>query len=157
MRAIKHQTQPTGLACMATCLAMLTGRIAKFVDEEFTPRYVRHQSDVPMFLAMYGIRCIPKITAGIHQLTTGKLYLATVPSLMLPGTFHQIIIDTRNGILKIFDPAQGYSKTTQYYCTPNSPLLDQHGEVYDRMAFPMRSWILDYELEIIEDGEQQTS
>lgn len=154
MRAIRHQTQPTGLACMATCLAMLTGRKAKFVDEEFTPKYIKRQVDVPMFLAMYGIRCIPQVTADIHQLAIGKLYLACVPSLMMAGMFHQVIIDTRSGKIEVFDPGQGYSKTTQFYVPHDSVMLDQDSEFYDRLAFPLRTWILDYELEILEDAEQ---
>lgn len=154
MRAIEHQTQPTGLACMATCLAMLTRRKAKFVDEEFTPKYVRNHVDVPMWLATYGIRCLPQITSGIHQLHHGKLYLATVPSLMTAGLFHQIIIDTRLGTIGVYDPAQGFSKTTQYYLDPDHNRLKMDHPDYDRLAFPLRSWIIDYELEYVEDGGQ---
>ena len=154
MKEIKHQTQPTGLACMATCLAMLTGRKAKFVDEEFTPKHVRHQSDVPMWLAMYNIRCIPQLTAGIHQLHTGKVYLATVPSLMTAGLFHQIIIDTRLGTVAVYDPAEGYSKTTQFYIDPDHNRLKMDHPDYDKLAFPLKTWILDYELEFLDDGEQ---
>ena len=154
MREIKHQTQPTGLACIATCLAMLTGRRAQFVDEEFTPKYVRQQGDVPMFLAMYGIRCIPQITSGIHQLHLGKLYLACVPSLMMAGMFHQVIIDTREGRIEVYDPGQGFSKKTQYYVPPDSLTLKHDNAFYDNLAFPLRTWILDYEIEILEDGDQ---
>lgn len=64
MRRIVHQTQPTPLSCIATCLAMLVGRKAHFVDQEFTPKYLRQQHDIPMFLAMWGIMCKPQLTAG---------------------------------------------------------------------------------------------
>ena len=154
MKVIKHQTQPTALSCIATCLAMLCGRPAKFVDQEFTPKYVRNQHDIPMFLAMWGIICKPQITAGIHQLSVGSLYLATVPSLMSAGLLHQIIIDVRHGKVEVYDPGEGVSKTTQFYVPPDSPLLDMNGDHYNNLAFPLRTWILDYELVIIEDGEQ---
>lgn len=153
MRTIKHQTQPTPLSCIATCLAMLAGRPAKFVDQEFTPKYVRNQHDIPMFLAMWGIICKPQITAGIHELKIGSLYLATVPSLMSAGLFHQIIIDVREGHVEVYDPGQGVSKTTQFYVPPDSLMLDHDSEFYSNLAFPLRTWILDYELVIVEDGE----
>lgn len=153
MRRIVHQTQPTPLSCIATCLAMLVGRKAHFVDQEFTPKYLRNQHDIPMFLAMWGIMCRPQLTAGIHQLATGSLYLATVPSLMSAGLFHQIIIDTRSGNVEVFDPGQGVSKTTQYYVPPESPTLNQDSQFYDPLAFPLRTWILDYELVILEDAD----
>ena len=153
MRQIKHQTQPTPLSCIATCLAMLAGRPAKFVDQEFTPKYVRNQHDIPMFLAMCGILCKPQITSGIHELKIGSLYLATVPSLMSAGLFHQIIIDVREGIVEVYDPGQGVSKTTQFYVPPDSLMLDHDSEFYSNLAFPLRTWILDYELVIVEDGE----
>lgn len=154
MFTITHQTQPTPLSCIATCLAMLVGRPAKFVDQEFTTKYVHNKIDIPMFLATHGIICKPQLTAGIHELHIGKLYLATVPSLMSAGLFHQIIIDVRHGKVEVYDPAHGYSRTTQFYVSPNSLLLDHDGEFYSNLAFPLRTWILDYELVIVEDGGQ---
>lgn len=151
MRTIKHQTQPTALSCIATCLAMLQGRDAGIVDDEFTLEYANNRTDVPMYLAADRIKCIPHLAAGIHQLTIGKLYLATVPSLMSAGLFHQIIIDVREGIIEVYDPGQGFSKTTQYYVPPDSPMLDHDSEFYSNLAFPLRTWILDYELVILED------
>ena len=154
MRQIIHQTQPTPLSCVATCLAMLQGRDAGVVDDEFTLYYSKQRTDVPMYLARDGIMCKPHLAAGIHELTTGCLYLATVPSLMTAGLFHQIIIDTRKGFVEVYDPARGYSKTTQFYVPPDSPMLDNDSEFYSNLAFPLRTWILDYELVIISDGEQ---
>ena len=153
MRRIVHQTQPTPLSCIATCLAMLVGRKAHFVDQEFTQDYGQQKVDVPMALAPFNIMCKPQLAAGVHQLATGSLYLATVPSLMTAGLFHQIIIDTRKGFVEVYDPAQGYSKTTQFYVPPNSPMLDNDSDSYSNLAFPLRTWILDYELVILGDGE----
>lgn len=153
MRRIVHQTQPTPLSCIATCLAMLVGRKAHFVDAEFTQDYGQQKVDVPMALAPFNIMCKPQLAAGVHQLATGSLYLATVPSLMSAGLFHQIIIDTRSGKVEVFDPGQGVSKTTQYYVPPESPTLDQDSQFYDHLAFPLRTWILDYELVILDDAD----
>lgn len=153
MRRIVHQTQPTPLSCIATCLAMLCGRKAHFVDQEFTQDYGQQKVDVPIALAPFNIMCKPQLAAGVHQLATGSLYLATVPSLMSAGLFHQIIIDTRSGKVEVFDPGQGVSKTTQYYVPPESPTLDPDSQFYDPLAFPLRTWILDYELVILDDAD----
>lgn len=152
MRQIIHQTQPTPLSCVATCLAMLTHRPATFIDQQFTQKYADQMTDVPMFLSFYGIMCKPGLAAGIHNLHQGKLYLATVPSLMTAGLFHQIIIDTRFGIIDVYDPAEGFSKTCQYYVRADSPKLDNDDQAYDKLAFPLRTWILDYELMVLKDG-----
>uniref|UniRef100_A0AAU8EEH7 Peptidase C39 domain-containing protein n=1 Tax=Klebsiella phage vB_Kpn2-P2 TaxID=3230849 RepID=A0AAU8EEH7_9VIRU len=151
MRRIVHQTQPTPLSCIATCLAMLVGRKAHFVDQEFTQDYGQQKVDVPMALAPFNIMCKPHLAAGIHELKVGSLYLACVPSLMMAGMFHQVIIDTRSGKIEVFDPGRGYSKTTQYYVAPGHKYLDIDHPNYDRLAFPLRTWILDYELVILDD------
>lgn len=153
MREIKHQTQPTPLSCIATCIAMIQGRDAGLVDDEFTLYYSKQRTDVPMYLAHDGIMCKPHLAAGIHELKIGSLYLATVPSLMSAGLFHQVIIDVREGIVEIYDPGQGFSKTTQFYVPPDSPMLDHDSEFYSNLAFPLRTWILDYELVIPEDDD----
>ena len=134
---IKHQTQPTSMSCIATCMAMLVDRPAHFVDQEFSLDYMSGVRDVPMFLAEYGSRCIPWLSAGIHQFTEGKLYLATVPSLQLPGLFHQIIIDTRFGELEVYDPTKGYDGKLHYVASPDTE---------DKTAWPLRSFIIDYEI-----------
>ena len=152
MQKLRRQTQPNSLSCIATCLAMLTHRPASFIDQEFTQKYTDQKTDIPMFLSFYGIMCKPGLAAGIHNLHQGKLYLATVPSLMTSGLFHQVIIDTRFGIIDVYDPAEGFSKTSQYYIRPDSPKLDHDDPTYDKLAFPLRTWILDYELMMVKDG-----
>lgn len=150
MKRIHHQTQPTASSCIATCLAMLINRDSSHVNDEFTKDYISGHIDVPVYLGRYGILCKPQLAAGIHQLTTGKLYLATVPSLQLAGMFHQVIIDTRDGEIKVLDPAKGFNKKVQYY-TISSSELDSDSESYNNCAYPLRSFILDYEIVFVED------
>lgn len=71
-----------------------------------------------------------------NTVSPGKIYLATVPSLNIPGYFHQIIIDTRENI-QIFDPNRGVSGRN-YYVTKASPSA--------RKQIKLHSWILDYEV-----------
>lgn len=151
MKRIKHQTQPTPFSCIATCLAMLMNRSAHYVDKEFTQAYAEQKVDVPMALAPFGIMCKPHFSAGIHNLNTGSLYLATVPSLMTSGLFHQIIIDTRAGIVEVYDPGKGMTYRTQHYVRSDSPVLNHDDPYYDKLAFPLRTWIIDYEITFTDD------
>lgn len=69
-----------------------------------------------------------------NRLQAGVVYLATVPSLNLPGTFHQIILDCRSEEILILDPAAFTGKN--YYAL----------DVIDGMSCPLVTWILDYEV-----------
>lgn len=135
---ITHKTQPTMMSCMAACLAMLLDRDVEEVDNEFSLDYVRGYIDVATYLYRQGIFAQPHITAGMHQIYPGRLYLATVPSLQLPGLFHQIIIDARFGDVKVYDPCKGL-QGKQYYS------YDHTAEGND-LAYPLRSFLIDYEI-----------
>lgn len=67
-----------------------------------------------------------------------KVYLVAVPSLNMPGLFHQIIMDTRAG-LEILDPNRGV-KGRKYYVLSVSPRSSKQVK--------LRAWILDYEVYI---------
>lgn len=135
---ITHKTQPTVMSCMAACLAMLLERDVEEVDSEFSLDYVRGYIDVATYLYRQGIFAQPHITAGMHQIRPGRLYLATVPSLQLPGLFHQIIIDARFSDVKVYDPCKGL-QGKQYYS------YDHIAEGND-LAYPLRSFLIDYEI-----------
>lgn len=152
MQKIRHQTQPDHMSCMATCLAMLMGNIsAVTVHHDFSHRFDDGHVNVPAYLGRYDILCKPFLAAGNHQLQPGKVYLATVPSLMGQGMFHQIIIDTREGIINVFDPGRGMSKKTQYYVRADSPKRNHDDPEYDKLAFPLLTFILDYEIIYVRD------
>ena len=135
---INHITQPNIMACIPTCLAMLTSKDPVDVDREFTPLYNEGLLDVASYLYRYNIFAQPHLTAGIHQIRPGRLYLATVPSLQLPGLFHQIIIDARFGDVKVYDPCKGL-QGKQYYSY-------DHIAEGDDLAYPLRSFLIDYEI-----------
>lgn len=135
---IKHKTQPTVMSCMAACLAMLLDRDVEEVDNEFSLDYVRGYIDVASYLYRQGIFAQPHVTAGMHQIRPGRLYLATVPSLQLPGLFHQIIIDARFDGVTVYDPAKGL-EGKQYYSY-------DHIAEENELAYPLRSFLIDYEI-----------
>lgn len=135
---ITHKTQPTVMSCMAACLAMLLDRDVEEVDNEFSLDYVRGYIDVATYLYRQGIFAQPHITAGMHQIYPGRLYLATVPSLQLPGLFHQIIIDARFDGVTVYDPCKGL-EGKQYYSY-------DHIAEENELAYPLRSFLIDYEI-----------
>ena len=65
----------------------------------------------------------------------GELYLIGVSSLNIEGGGHQIIVDARDGTVKVFDPAKG-REGSQYYIAPgevpSSPL---------EVPFPKQFWV----------------
>lgn len=135
---IAHKTQPTVMSCIPTCLAMLLGKDPKEVDHEFSPSYIRGYIDVASYLYRYGVLALPHVTAGIHQILKGRLYLATVPSLQTPGLFHQIIIDARFDSVIVYDPVKGL-EGKQYYSY-------DHIAEGNNLAYPLRSFVIDYEI-----------
>ena len=135
---ITHKTQPTIMSCVPTCLAMLLDKDPKEVDDEFSSAYIRGHIDIASYLYQRGIFAQPHITAGIHQIRHGRLYLATVPSLQQPGLFHQIIIDARFDGVTVYDPVKGL-EGKQYYS------YDHVAEGND-LAYPLRSFLIDYEI-----------
>lgn len=135
---ITHKTQPTMMSCMAACLAMLLDKDVEEVDSEFSLDYIRGYIDVASYLYQRGIFAQPHITAGMHQIRPGRLYLATVPSLQLPGLFHQIIIDARFDGVTVYDPAKGL-EGKQYYSY-------DHIAEENELAYPLRSFLIDYEI-----------
>ena len=136
---ITHQKQPTIMACVATCLAMLVKEDAIYVDAEFSKQYSKGAIDVPAYLGGFGVCCTPWLSAGIHALSDDKIYLATVPSLQLPGLFHQIVIDTRFGQVEVFDPCKGIPSKLHYEFNYNPE---------DPTSYPLRSFIIDYEIKL---------
>lgn len=135
---IKHKTQKSIMSCIPTCLAMLLDKDPEQVYDEFTKDYIHGFTDVSTYLHKHGVFAQPHITAGMHQIRPGRLYLATVPSLQLPGLFHQIIIDARFGDVKVYDPCKGL-QGKQYYS------YDHVAEGND-LAYPLRSFLIDYEI-----------
>lgn len=136
---ITHQKQPTIMSCVATCLAMLVNEDAIYVDAEFSAEYNKGAMDVPAYLGGFGVSCTPWMSAGIHAISANKVYLATVPSLQLQGLFHQIIIDTRFEQVKVYDPCKGIPSKLHYVFSFDTE---------DKTAYPLRSFIIDYEIKL---------
>lgn len=136
MKEIKHQKQRE-MDCVCTCIAMITGIKRRIITRRYHERYMNGRNfntdNILDELMVKYRRC-----EHSEKVELNKVYLVTVPSLNMPGLFHQIIMDTRAGF-EILDPNRGV-KGRKYYVLSVSPTSSKQ--------FKLRSWILDYEIYI---------
>jgi hypothetical protein len=142
MKAIKHQCQKYGMACVSACAAMLTGVSVEDVYKEFDKDYHSHTKTLTDYLGEKGVTlqpASPHIQAG-SKLHSGYVYVVTVPALMQEGYFHQIILDLRwyeyENRIRVYDPAKGMPGN-RYYSHNAKECAN------DPLAFYIRSWIVD--------------
>ena len=136
---IKHQTQPTPMGCVCTCLAMLMDEPVQDVIDAYHKAYFDDQSmDVHDILRENGFTFTHEKAGRVQTLLPGTVYLLTVASLNIPGGLHQILVDYREPVMpRVLDPAKGYSNRKYY--TFDTAEVDDIKE-----AFELFSWIVDY-------------
>lgn len=136
---LKHQTQPTPMSCVCTCLAMLMGAVVEDVIAKYHKAYFDDQTtDVGDILRAEAFIFEHKMAGRVETLYPGHVYLLTVASLNIPGGLHQVLVDYRDPATPIaLDPAKGYG-TRKYYT------LDQDEADEVDNAFLLFSWIVDY-------------
>lgn len=133
---IKHVKQPTANSCVSACLAMLLNKPVQEVMAEFHDKYYNGwQITVYDYLVKNGVECIPYSGGGDERITSGNVYLATVASLNIPGSLHQIILDLSDGKFVIHDPIKGWPGKKFYVGPDEDP--EQEG------AFIIHSWSVD--------------
>lgn len=100
---MKLQKQTLHNSCLSACVAMLTGRPV----EEVTAQYhdlIWSGMPITEVLRQEGVP-FQELSLKANQVWFGRVYLACVPSLNLPGSFHAIIIDARGDEMEVLDPA----------------------------------------------------
>lgn len=134
MKEIKLINQPTTNTCASACIAMLADMSINQVLNEFHNKYTSHQITLQGYLLSKGVQ----ITTPMFKpsfpapLTQGRVYILTVPSLNEQGMFHSIVVDTREGPAKIYDPCEGLVGMKFY-----------QNSLSDLLAVPLRSWIIE--------------
>lgn len=136
---IKHQTQPTPLSCVTTCLAMLLDVPAEQLVEEYDGQYHADPYTLPAFMESKGIGFECRRTE--EPICWDSVYLATVPSANIPYVNHQVIIDARLDPIKVYDPADGYGEDRKSYYMP---MTDGSQRSEDVGKLPLKGWVLDY-------------
>ena len=136
---LEHQTQPTGMTCVCTCLAMLCGRPASDLIELYHHSYYNAKTlDLADILVMEGFKFTREMAGQVKTMLPGAVYLLTVPSLNIKGGLHQILVDYRDPERpQVLDPAKGYAG--RMYYTVDSIEADEEDN-----AFLLFSWIVDY-------------
>lgn len=120
---------------MSTCLAMLLDKPVSEVIEAHHKDLSEWEMTIGDILCMNGVPFI--LGKGINQVATiyhDYVYVLCAPSLISPGIFHQILLDTRYSKLTVYDPLKG---TGRYYYT-----LDEDDT--SPLAIKLVSWIVDY-------------
>lgn len=140
---LSHQTQPTSNTCMVTCLAMLLDVDVNDIVDEF------HQAFADSELTIGDVLCangVPFITGrGINQCPTifyDYVYVLCVPSPVKTGILHQILMDSRNQTLTVYDPLKGTGR--RYYT------MDPEDK--SPLAIKLESWVVDYIVDPFEIG-----
>lgn len=139
MKEIKHQKQGE-MDCVCTCVAMISGVKRKYIRAKYHNRYMNDPDyNVDNILDDLNIKyreCHKK-----EDVLLGRVYIVTVPSINMPGYFHQIIIDARinksKPEIKIFDPNKGKRGRKYYVFTVSGKARNQ---------VKLLSYILDYEI-----------
>lgn len=133
---LKHQTQPTHDSCMVTCLAMVADLP---VDDLWHHHENLSGNRYKLDKVMQELGIPYNERYSTHQtLYEGGLYVLAVPSLNLPGHFHQIVVQVTLEETIVLDPGKG--RRERYYYIPPDALPENQWEV------PLVSWVVDYEV-----------
>lgn len=138
---IEHQSQPTPMGCVCTCLAMLMGKPALDVIAKYHQRYFVDQTiNGHDILREQGFIFEHKLAGSVETLHSGAVYMLTVASLNIQGGLHQILVDYREANApRVLDPARGYGKRKYYTFDTNE--VDEVPQ-----ACQLISWIVDYKI-----------
>lgn len=136
---IKHVKQPTLNTCVSACLAMILNKPVEKVIEEFHSRYYNNWDiTISEYLTQNGVNHHCCEGGGRETLHMGGLFLCTVPSLNVPGSLHQIVIDMTDHKFIVHDPIKGW-EGKKFYVGP-----DQDPE--EPGAFIIHTWVKDVEI-----------
>ncbi len=117
-RPITFVQQPTSDSCVSACLAMLLGIPVERVLEEFHDRYKAHEVKPFDYLAGK-IQAHYPVDAE-EDLEWDRVYLLGVPSLNIRGGMHAVLLDTRGGKLRLYDPNVGKAGREYYFLSRES-------------------------------------
>lgn len=147
---IIHQTQPTSTSCTSACLAMIIGAPVAEVVDEFHDAYMRCEKEPHEFLAEKGI-IVRRCFVG-EAIEWDKVYLVAVPSINFETVMHNVVVDTRNDKVLVFDPAQG--RPNRRYYAHIDPRLNYHpilnpyiGTLFQDGAVPFFGHVAELEID----------
>lgn len=135
MKKINLVEQITNDSCVTACLAMVTGLDVHEIYREFHEDYfVKHTQTIHRYAAQKGVDLAPVHTC-YNSLAEPGVYLVTVPSLNIVGGLHEIVIDTRDGFINIYDPVRkGRYRYVSYADVGDCGVLEVQ----------LKSWLVDY-------------
>lgn len=93
------------LGCGIQCIAYVTERKPSEIRELATCNFPGHR-EIVSILKQLGHKIKTPFRSTIFE---GRSYIATVPSLNIPGEFHAVVLWYENGV-KVFDPVTSRKK-----------------------------------------------
>lgn len=113
--------------CVCACIAYLTGKPVQEITDLYHSDLWSNRLNISDILEAEELN-FKMLSPEQSSVYPGTVYLACVPSLNLPGSFHAIIIDTRSDEVEVLDPAE---EGKERYSPDN-----------------LTSWILQYQIEL---------
>lgn len=111
---IKHQIQPCPVSCVATCLAMVSGKPASEIIERFHIKYRQGGLSLRQMLDELGVPFRSFDSADEPALEWEGAYICTSPSLNIQGGTHQIIVEVTGENYWVHDPVMGRDERLYY-------------------------------------------
>lgn len=135
MKTIPQQTQVLRDSCAMACISMLTGIPERQLIDKYHLLYQRRAVTTSEILSELGI---PHEEMHAEQgIDEGAVFMAIVPSMVMPQGTHMIIIDTRlSGYVRVIDPAKDF--TDDNYRCPHYIWPEQERD--SGVAFPVRGF-----------------
>lgn len=120
---ITTQQQPTKDSCVSTCLAMVLSVPCQIMIDKFHERYRYKGENIKSIMEEAGIgyEAFGGLDhVGIADLSDG-VYWVTVPSLNIPGGYHQVLIEITDGgdMWCLHDPQRGKEGILYYSANPD--------------------------------------
>lgn len=131
MRIIQQQ-QVKDSGCVSACAAMILQRPVECVTDEFHQPYMNYEIELDEYLSKNGVTALRTEHRTIIE--ADSIYVLLVPSLNAIGTLHSVVLDTRFGANKVYDPARNGAQ--RYTLDPEA----------DPGFTMLTSWIIDYKI-----------
>lgn len=120
MFLITPQTQPCPVSCVATCIAMIAGKPATVIRDQFHDCYRDGNLSIGDMLRELGIPFTDFRSAERNSVNERGIWLLGVPSLNIRGGGHQIVLEWDDeDDLMVFDPNLGHDDRS-YYVAPGT-------------------------------------
>ncbi len=95
--------QPSPVTCTAACIATVLGRDIDLVIQDFHDDFHKGRITIASYMRQFFPDAESRLS-GDRDISKNGVYFLGVPSLNKPKGMHSVVLDTRFGDQKLFDP-----------------------------------------------------